>query len=249
MHSRRAFLGSLAAPALGLAAFDPLRAHALRDVLAPRMRDPRAPDDVAGDEDFWADIARAFTVDRSLVNLNNGGVSPSPRFVQDAMQRHLALSNSATAHTMWTIQEPQREHVRERLALHFGCDPEEVAITRNASEGLQICQQGFDLARGDVVLTTDQDYPRMLTTFEQRARREGIAVVKFPAISQHSRAALLYQPEAFTRRVHEQHEMHLVSGKKGKVQCAALLHPTFPSGMTVNLYRIYRFCRSGPRRL
>jgi selenocysteine lyase/cysteine desulfurase len=77
------------------------------------------------------------------------------------------------------VLEPQKELVREGLAQLYGCDTEEVAITRNASEGLQICQLGFDLQPGDEVVTTDQDYPRMLTTFEQRARRERIVLKKF----------------------------------------------------------------------
>jgi len=132
------------------------------------------------EEGFWTEIQKGFTVDRSLVNLNNGGVSPSPAFVQDAMGGHLAFSNKAPAYTMWRVLEPQREGVRQRLARAWGVDPEELALTRNASEGLQICQFGFDLARGDEVLTTTQDYPRMITTFKQRERREGIVLKQFP---------------------------------------------------------------------
>ena len=133
----------------------------------------------AGDEDFWFEVGQAFTVDRSLVNLNNGGVSPSPAWVQEAMKRHLDYSNTAPPYSMWKILEPQREAVRERLGREFGCDPEEIALTRNASEGLQICQFGFDLRPGDEVLTTNQDYPRMITTFLQRERREGIVLRQF----------------------------------------------------------------------
>ncbi|MEE8487936.1 MAG: aminotransferase class V-fold PLP-dependent enzyme, partial [Gemmatimonadota bacterium] len=134
---------------------------------------------IARDEDFWADVAQAFTVDRSLVNLNNGGVSPSPAYVPEAMKRHLAYSNEAPAYTMWRILEPQREAVRQRMAREWDCDPEEIALTRNASEGLQICQLGFDLKPGDEVLTTTQDYGRMITTFQQRERREGIVLKQF----------------------------------------------------------------------
>jgi selenocysteine lyase/cysteine desulfurase len=138
---------------------------------------PGSPEDVARDEDFWSEVGRAFTVDRSMVNLNNGGVSPAPAFVQDAMKRHLDFSNTAPASVaLWEILEPQKEGVRQRMARHWGVDPEEIAFTRNASESLQICQFGFDLEPGDEVLTTDQDYPRMLSTFRQRARREGIVL-------------------------------------------------------------------------
>jgi selenocysteine lyase/cysteine desulfurase len=137
------------------------------------------PEDIAADESFWYPIQQAYTVDRSLVNLNNGGVSPSPAVVQDAMKRHLDYSNTAPVYTMWRILEPQREGVRKRMARAFGCYPEEVALTRNASEGLEICQLGLDLAAGDEILTTNQDYPRMITTFQQRERREGVVLKQF----------------------------------------------------------------------
>jgi isopenicillin-N epimerase len=95
------------------------------------------------------------------------------------MKAHLDYSNKAPVYTMWRILEPQREPVRERLAREWGVDAEEIALTRNASEGLQICQFGYDLQRGDEVLTTTQDYPRMLNTFKQRERREGIVLKQF----------------------------------------------------------------------
>ncbi|MBA4159983.1 MAG: aminotransferase class V-fold PLP-dependent enzyme, partial [Gemmatimonadetes bacterium] len=90
----------------------------------------------------------------------------------------LDYSNTAPVYTMWRVLGPQKETVRKGLARMFGCDAEEVAITRNASESLQICQFGFDLRRGDEVLTTNQDYPRMITTWQQRERREGIKLVQ-----------------------------------------------------------------------
>lgn len=175
--TRRRFLETL--PALGaLPAALGRRASAASD-LAAAVSDlgPRAaPEDVARDEDFWAIVARAFPVDRSMINLNNGGVSPTPREALEAMKRHLDFSNALPAYTMWRVLEPQREGVRQRLARAFGCDPEEVAITRNASEGLETCQLGIDLRAGDRILTSDQDYPRMVNTFRQRARREGVVL-------------------------------------------------------------------------
>ncbi|MBS1715479.1 MAG: aminotransferase class V-fold PLP-dependent enzyme [Armatimonadetes bacterium] len=134
----------------------------------------------AQDEEFWAQIQQAFTLDRSIVNFNNGGVCPSPRVVQDAMRRQLEYSNQAPSYTMWRHLEPEIEHVRRRLARTFGCDAEEVAITRNASEALETCLMGFDLEPGDEVLTTDQDYPRMVTTIQARERRHGIKMVQVP---------------------------------------------------------------------
>jgi selenocysteine lyase/cysteine desulfurase len=182
MQNRREFLGSLALPVAGAAAAT-LLPSALARAVARANALPgvggMSPEEVARDEGFWFELSQAFTVDRSIVNLNNGGVSPSPRIVQDAMKRHLDYSNTATAYTMWQVLEPQREAVRERMANQFGCDVEEVALTRNASESLQICQLGFDLKPGDEVLTTNQDYPRMITTFKQMERRNGIVLKEF----------------------------------------------------------------------
>jgi selenocysteine lyase/cysteine desulfurase len=181
MPSRRDFFGRLFAGGI-------LAPPALTDdwlgVIenATRFAGRRTPAEMASDEDFWQEIQRAFTVDRTIINLNNGGVSPSPRVVQEAMARYLAISNEATAYSMWQLVEPQVESVRRELARVFGCDPEEMAITRNASEALENVQLGMRLQPGDEVLTTNQDYGRMLTTWEQRARRDGITVrkISFP---------------------------------------------------------------------
>lgn len=142
----------------------------------------RSADEVARDEDFWREIQQAFTLDRTMVNLNNGGVSPSPRVVHEAYKRYLDISNQAPSYYMWQVVEPAIERVRRRLAGAFGCDPEELAITRNASEALQAAQLGLELKAGDEVVTTNQDYPRMLDTWEQRVRRDGITLrkISFP---------------------------------------------------------------------
>ncbi len=180
MFDRRQFMGALGVPAAAWATGESLFAGPVRALLERLPPVEGTPEEVALDEAYWSEIAKAFTVDRSLVNLNNGGVSPSPQFVQAAMKRHLDYSNTLPAYTMWRVLEPQREGVRQRLAEQWDVDGEEIALTRNASESLQICQFGFDLAPGDEVLTTLQDYPRMVTTFRQRERREGIKLVQFP---------------------------------------------------------------------
>ena len=142
----------------------------------------RTPDEIAKDEDFWSEIRAAFSVDRNIINLNNGYCSPSPRPVQDAMRRYLEYTDMGPYHTMVAVLERQVESVRRQLARAAGCSPEEMAITRNASESLENAQYGVDLKAGDEVLTTNQDYPRMLSTFAQRERREGIVLktISFP---------------------------------------------------------------------
>jgi len=182
MQSRRAFLGALSVPAAALAAASgrlPLPRASAAEIVAELAATRGEPDEIARDETYWRHAQEAFTVDRSLINFNNGGVSPSPRWVQEAMRQHQELSNKAPAYYMWQILEPRREVVRTRLARQWGADAEEIAITRNSSEALQICQLGLDLKPGDEILTTTQDYPRMLTTFRQRERREGVVLRQF----------------------------------------------------------------------
>ncbi len=171
-QSRRGFLAGVAGAAVG--------AHATAGEFLSWLGEPGgSAEDAARNEDYWSEIARAFTVDRSVINLNNGGVSPSPRWVQEAMKRHLDYANTMPpARVLWSVQKPQLEGVRDRLAGVFGVDAEELAITRNASEGLEILQFGLPLDAGDEVLCASFDYPRMMETFRQRERRDGIRLVE-----------------------------------------------------------------------
>ncbi|MEX1274564.1 MAG: aminotransferase class V-fold PLP-dependent enzyme, partial [Bacteroidota bacterium] len=141
-----------------------------------------SPEQAAMDEDFWFHIQESFSVTRGIINLNNGGVSPSPRLVTEAFCRYTWQQEDVTAYTMWQILEPQSETIRTGLAEIFGCDREEVAITRNASESLEILLMGMDLKSGDEILSTTQDYGRMLTTLRQRELREGLVLkmIKIP---------------------------------------------------------------------
>lgn len=174
-HTRRNFI-SLAGKGLGLATLSSSTVAALLKTVeaATKTVAHLSPEDAAIDEDYWATIQNSFSVGRGIINLNNGGVSPSPRIVTESLVRYLWQQEDVTAYTMWQILEPQSETIRTGLAELFGCDREEIAITRNASESLEILLMGMDLKSGDEILTTTQDYPRMLTTLRQREKREGL---------------------------------------------------------------------------
>ncbi|MBI4519853.1 MAG: aminotransferase class V-fold PLP-dependent enzyme, partial [Gemmatimonadetes bacterium] len=96
----------------------------------------QTPQQVAQDEFYWREIQQAFTLDRSIINLNNGNSCPSPRVVHDAYKRYLDSSNQAPVYHRGLLEQ-NIETARRRLAAEFGADPEEIAITRNASESLQ----------------------------------------------------------------------------------------------------------------
>jgi isopenicillin-N epimerase len=175
--NRRDFL-SMVGKGVGLAALSSATVGAWLEKLhaATKRVEHLSPEEVAMNEDFWYDIQRSFSVTRGITNLNNGGVCPSPRIVTEAFCHYTWEQEDATAYTMWSILEPQCETVRTGLADVFGCDREEIAITRNASESLEILLMGLDLKSGDEILTTTQDYPRMLTTLRQREQREGLVL-------------------------------------------------------------------------
>jgi selenocysteine lyase/cysteine desulfurase len=137
----------------------------------------KSPEEVARDEFYWREIQLAFKLDRTLINLNNGYTSPTPRVALESVFRYMDMVNMLPVFYQGMITR-NMETIRLRMAAEFGCDPEEMALTRNASESMQIVQNGIDLNAGDEVITTEQDYPRMLTTWDQRMRREGIKVTR-----------------------------------------------------------------------
>jgi selenocysteine lyase/cysteine desulfurase len=195
MATRRSFLTRAGAAGLAAAAF---RADALARAAGAGMEAGSSPAaELASNEDYWSEIQRCFDNDRTIVNFNNGGVCPTPTHVLDQMIRDLRFTNESPVQRMWRVLEPRVETARRDLARESGCDAEEIAVTRNASESMEILIFGIDLKRGDEVIITDQNYPRMITSWEQRARREGIELKKI------SFPIPLPSPEVFVERVRE----------------------------------------------
>ena len=176
MSTRRSFLTGAGVAGLVGSSF---RADALARAAGADKATGQTPAcELASNEDYWSEIQRAFETDRTIINFNNGGVCPTPTHVLDQMIRDLRFTNESPARHMWQVLEPRIESVRRDLAHEFGCDTEEIAITRNASESMETLIFGIDLKPGDEVIITDQNYPRMVTSWEQRARRDRIVVKK-----------------------------------------------------------------------
>ncbi len=176
MPSRRNFVNSLfgaavAAPVMRGDAFSRL-------FRAESELGARPAQQLADDEAYWSQIQRAFDLDNTMINLNNGGCSPAPTHVLEQMMRDIRFSNELPVDHMWRVLEPRIESVRRDLAKDFGCDVEEMAITRNASEANETMIFGMDLQRGDEVIMTTQNYPRMQNAWTQRQRRDGIVLKK-----------------------------------------------------------------------
>ena len=174
MQSRRTFVHSLVGA--GIAA-PVMRGDSFRRLIdAGAVAGSRPATSVADDESYWGEIQRAFDLDRTMINLNNGGCSPTPTHVLEQMIRDLRFTNELPTEHMWRVLEPRIESVRRDLAKDFGCDPEEMAITRNASEANETMIFGIDLKAGDEAIMTTQNYPRMQNAWRQRERRDGIVL-------------------------------------------------------------------------
>src|SRR4051812_24452457 len=133
MQSRRTFVHSLlragvAAPVMRGDAFTRLFRAGEVGGVQPAVA-------IADDESYWNEIQRAFDLDRTMVNLNNGGCSPAPTHVLDQMIRDLRFSNELPVDHMWRVLEPRIEAGRRDLAPAFGCDPGGVAIPPHAPPG------------------------------------------------------------------------------------------------------------------
>jgi len=170
-----------------------------------------SPGALAEDEAYWETIQRAFDMDRTMTNLNNGGCSPAPTHVLEQMIRDLRFSNELPVDHMWRVLEPRIESVRRDLAADFGCDTEEMAITRNASEANEIMIFGLDLKRGDEVILTTQNYPRMITAWKQRERRDGIVIkwIKLDTPPKSDADVVVRFQEAITPRTRVIEVMHV----------------------------------------
>jgi len=133
-------------------------------------------EDVTKNEDYWVWVQQSYTVSPNVINFNNGGVSPQPVIVQDALDRYNRLSNEAPTYYMWRTLDEGREGLRLKLADLAGTSPEEIAINRNATEALETVIFGLNLKKGDEVVLTKQDYPNMIHAWRQREQRDGIVL-------------------------------------------------------------------------
>lgn len=202
VYSATAFLSGLAQPAWS---------RNLEKVI--KEADGMSPDELASEEDFWYYIQQSFTVSPSLINLNNGGVSPAPKTVQDAMKRYYDYCNEAPSYYMWRILDQGREPLRKNLAKIAGCSPEEIAINRNSSEGLETVIFGLQLKAGDEVVAALQDYPNMINAYKQREMRDGIKMkwISLELPSEDEDYLVRQYVNAFTTKTKVVHITHVIN--------------------------------------
>ena len=213
-NNRRGFLkkvGTFSATAVISSIAKPMWARNFEAALRNAEGVPAA--DLASEEDFWYYIQQAFTVSPYLINLNNGGVSPAPKVVQEAMKRYYDYSNEAPSYYMWRILDQGREPLRKNMAKMAGCDVEELAINRNSSEGLETIIFGLQLKAGDEIVATKQDYPNMVNAYKQREIRDGLKMVwvNLELPSEDENYLVSQYVNAFTSKTKLVHITHIIN--------------------------------------
>lgn len=213
MNSRRTFLRK-ASTTLGAFALAPLSAQAstqIAETLAELNTYP--PEAAALEDDLWARMAQAYSVSPNILNLNNGGVSPQPKVVQDAVDRYYHLSNEAPSYYMWQILDRGREPLRRKLADLAGVQPDEIAIQRNTTEALGTITWGLDMKAGDEIVMTKQDYPNMIHAWKQRELRHGVKInwVHINLPTENDEAVVKAYVDATTPKTKVWHITHLVT--------------------------------------
>lgn len=210
MNSRRNFVkkaagiigASALAPALSVA--ENLNEHFVLDSASAAA---------LSDEDFWSYIRSCFTVNPNLINLNNGGVSPQPKQVQDAHIRYYQLSNEGPSFYMWRTLDAGREPLRKKLAAVAGVSAEEIAINRNSTEGLNTIIFGLNLKAGDEVVLSKYDYPNMMNAWKQREKRDGIKLIwlDLPLVMENDKEIVAMYESAITERTKVVHITHMIN--------------------------------------
>lgn len=186
-------------------------------------------------EDFWGWVRENYTISANLINLNNGGVSPQPKVVQDAHIRNYQYSNEAPSYYMWRILNEQREGLRQKLAGLCGVMPEEIAINRNTTEGLNSIIFGLDLKEGDEVVLSTFDYPNMMNAWKQREKRDKIKLVwiDIPQPTEDDATIVKLYESAINSKTKIVHITHLINWTGNIVPCKAIADMAHKKGCEV----------------
>lgn len=212
--NRRKFIqriGSLAGASAFSSLINPVLANTLESAIQKVAH--LSAEACATDEDFWYQIRQAFTVSPGITNLNNGGVSPSPRVVQEAVEYYNRSANEIPTVNMWQILNADKKVLRRNLARLAGCSEEEIAVQRNATEALETVIFGLRLNRGDEVVAAKQDYPSMIHAWKQREHRDGIVVnwLNFEFPIEDNQQIIDQYVNAFTEKTKVVHLTHVIN--------------------------------------
>ncbi len=147
----------------------------------------QTPNQIAQNEDFWAEIRRAYRIKPDYINLENGYYSFTPQETLEKFVGHVREVNFQGSYYMRTRQFDDKAEMRKKLATLAGCSADELIITRNTTESLDTVIAGYDWKAGDEAVMAEQDYGAMLDMFRLQARRYGM-VNKIISIPNHPKS-------------------------------------------------------------
>lgn len=176
-QTRRRFLKLLGgASAAGALAVDELNGAVYESVarLNAALGDQQSPDGA-----YWDALRKHYMFEDGLIMMNNGTVGPMPEPVFNTLVDSFRVQCSCPYDVYNTFGE-RREEVRARVARFLGAASEEIALTRNTTEGLNFATHGLDMQAGDEVLLSDMEHPAGLNPWRLRAARHGVVMKEVP---------------------------------------------------------------------
>jgi selenocysteine lyase/cysteine desulfurase len=130
--------------------------------------------ELAKDEEFWERVRGDYRLKREYINLENGYYNILPQPLLQKYIRHIEEVNLQGAYYMRTVQFENKQRVAQKLAALAGCNADELIITRNTTESLDMIISGMDWRKGDEAVMAEQDYGAMLNMFAQVSKRYGM---------------------------------------------------------------------------
>ncbi len=130
--------------------------------------------ELASNEEFWEGIRNHYQLKPAYINLENGYYNILPKPILENYIQHIRDVNYEGSYYMRTVQFNNKKNMAAKVAELAGCAPEELVLTRNTTESLDMIIGGFPWQAGDEAIMAEQDYGSMLEMFKQSAKRYGI---------------------------------------------------------------------------
>ena len=131
-------------------------------------------DKLASSEDFWLKVRQDYKLKPDYINLESGYYNIIPTPTLKALHKNIDMVNYEGSYYMRTVQFDNKRRMSEKLANIIGAKAQNIIITRNTTESLNMVIKGMDWKAGDEAVYAIQDYGAMKLMFEQVAKRFGI---------------------------------------------------------------------------
>lgn len=174
---RRDFMKYLVAgSALSIGALDKLNAGIFQSIkeLNHKYIKDEAPDGI-----YWDELQKHYLFEDRLIMMNNGTVGPIPKPVFNTLMKTFRMQVS-NPYDVYNFLPRMKQNVLEKVAAFIGAGPDEVALTRNTTEGMNFAANGIDLSPGDEVLLSTMEHPGGTHPWRLKAKRYGVVIREVP---------------------------------------------------------------------